>query len=68
VKRFIVEMDNIAYITILATIAIMLMAIFRFVVKYAFNVNVIKRNVVTPLVFSVLLFGILLFLIIMRGQ
>lgn len=66
-QRVVKELDQIAFIAIITALAILLMAIFRFVIKYAFNVNVIRKNVVTPLVFSIIVFLIIAGLLLLRA-
>ncbi len=66
-QRVVRDLDQTAFIAVIAALCILLMAIFRFVIKYSFNVNVMKKNVVTPLVFSVLVFGIIAGLLLLRA-
>lgn len=67
-QRAVRDIDNISFIAIIAALSVLLMAIFRFVIKYAFNVSVMRRNVITPLIFSVLVFIIISGLLVLRGQ
>ena len=66
-ERVVKDLDELAFVAVLAALCVLLMAIFRFVIKYAFNVNVMRRNVVTPLVFSILVFGIIAGLLYLRA-
>lgn len=66
IKYFINSLDYYAYIALVAALAISIVAIFRYVVKYAFNVNVIKKNVITPIVLCIILFALLIALTTLR--
>lgn len=60
------EISQLAFASIIALLAISILALFRYVVKYGFNVNVMKRNIVFPIVLSVILGAILVLLCTMR--
>ncbi len=69
IKRFINDMNIYAYATILVTLSILLIAIFKYILKHAYNKNTkIKINLAKPIISSILVFILLAFLIIARSQ
>lgn len=66
IKLFINSLDYYAYIALLAALSISVIALLRYIVRYAFNVNVIKKNVVMPIILTILLFGLIIALTTLR--
>ena len=60
------EISQLAFASIVALLAISILALFRYIVKYGYNVNALKRNIVFPIVLSVILGAILVLLCTMR--
>ena len=60
------QIDQLTFIAIISFLIIAIMALFRFIVKYAFNVNAIKKNVVLPIILTIILGAILILLCTMR--
>lgn len=60
------EVSQLAFIVIIAFLAIAILTLMRYIVKYGFNVNVIKRNIILPTVLTVILTAILILLCTMR--
>lgn len=60
------EISQLAFASIVALLAISILALLRYIVKYGYNVNALKRNIVFPIVLSVILGAILVLLCTMR--
>ncbi|MGI5841862.1 MAG: hypothetical protein ACOX6H_01040 [Christensenellales bacterium] len=68
IKRFIRDMESIAFIAIVGLMALLVLVIFRFIVKNTFNVNTIKKNIALPSIIAILTLLLLVFMLIMRAS
>ena len=60
------QISDLAFTAIIVLLSVTLLALFRHIVKYAFNVNVIKTNMILPILISVLDVALLIFLCTIR--
>jgi hypothetical protein len=67
IKTFVNEdISSLAFTAIIVALSVVLLATFRYIVKYAYNVNVVKKNLAMPILLAVLSAALLIFLCSIR--